>query len=167
MTKKFYAAVVAGTAIVAVTFGASSANAATATANATAEIVEALTITETDVLEFGTIVPGAAASTVAITPGGVVTCGAGLTCSGTTAAGAFLIEGTSGYVVDISSDASTTLSDGGVNSMSVTGLTVSAATATLDVAGEATFTVGGTLNVGANQVAGVYNGTFTVTANYQ
>jgi Mat/Ecp fimbriae major subunit len=165
MTKKFYSAVAAGTALVAVTIGATSANAATATANATANIVQAITITETSDLDFATIVPGAAASTVAVSSAGVRNCGAGLTCSGTHSAGAFSVTGTASMPVVYGVDASTSLTSG-ANSMTLTGLTLSAAGGTLSVGGTATFSVGGTLNVGANQAAGVYNGTYNVSANY-
>src|SRR5688572_12369383 len=89
MTKKIYSAVLAGTAVLAVSMGAGTANAATANANATANIVQAITINQTANLNFATIVPAAAASTVDVDTGGVRTCGAGLTCSGTATAGAF------------------------------------------------------------------------------
>ena len=39
-------------------------------------------------------------------------------------------------------------------------------TGILDDSGEYTFAVGATLNVGVNQTAGEYTGTFTVTAAY-
>ena len=168
MTKKLYSAVLAGTAVLAVGLGATGANAATTSATATAEIVEAITITEDAQLDFATIVPAAAASTVSVSTAGARVCGAGLTCSGTAAAGAFTAEGSDGYAVDISVDASTSLDDGagGGAPMNVTGIAASASTATL-TGGSASFTVGGTLNVGANQVAGVYTGNSNVSVNYQ
>jgi hypothetical protein len=166
MMKKIYSAVAAGTAVAAVTLGATGASAATATANASANIVQAITITEDDALDFATIVPGAAASTVQISAAGARTCGAGLTCSGTHSAGNFTASGTANQPVAFGVDASTTLTSG-ANSMSVTGLALSAATGTTDAGGDATFSVGGTLNVGANQAAGLYTGTYNVSANYQ
>jgi hypothetical protein len=45
-------------------------------------------------------------------------------------------------------------------------LSASATTATL-VANAGSFSVGGTLSVGANQVDGDYVGTFTATVDYQ
>lgn len=165
MTKKLYSAILAGTAVLAVGLSATGANAATATANANAEIVAAISITEDTELNFGTIVPGAAASTVQLTPAGGVTCGAGLTCSGTTAAGAFTATGTAGYAVNIGVVASTTLTSG-ANNMTLDSFAASAATATL-TGGTASFTVGGTLHVGASQAPGVYTGTYDVSVNYQ
>src|SRR5688572_25776641 len=104
MTKKLFSAVLAGTAVVAVGLSATSANAATATANANAQIVSAIVITQDAQLNFATIVPGAAASTVQVTTAGGRVCGAGLTCSGTQVAGAFTATGTAGYAVNIAVD---------------------------------------------------------------
>ena len=44
--------------------------------------------------------------------------------------------------------------------------TDAAATGTLDATGETTFSVGGTLTVGANQAAGSYTGSYTATVTY-
>jgi hypothetical protein len=169
MINRLRTAMLAGSAVLAVSLGATSANAATATATATANIVQAITITQNAGLNFGTIVPAASAATVAISTAGARTCGGSLTCSGSVAAGAFTATGTGGMTVLISSDASTSIDDGagGGAPMSVTGLTVSAASAVLSGGGSTTFTVGGTLNVGATQVAGVYNGTYNVNVSYQ
>ena len=46
-------------------------------------------------------------------------------------------------------------------------LASSAATITFNSASLQDIFVGGTLSVGANQAAGTYNGSFTVTADYQ
>jgi Mat/Ecp fimbriae major subunit len=46
-------------------------------------------------------------------------------------------------------------------------LASSASTITFNSASLEDIFVGGTLTVGANQVAGTYNGNFTVTADYQ
>jgi hypothetical protein len=165
MTKKLFSAVLAGTAVVAVGLSATSANAATATANANAQIVSAIVINETAQLNFATIVP--AADTVQVTAAGARVCGAGLTCSGTQAAGAFTATGTDGYAVNIAVSPTASLDDAGAGvAMPVSGLAPSVATATL-TGGTTSFTVGGTLTVGANQLAGVYTGTYSVSVNYQ
>lgn len=61
----------------------------------------------------------------------------------------------------------------GVNTMEITELTArfsgtnaDAVTSTISAAGADSFTLGGTLQVGANQIPGVYAGTFTVTIDY-
>lgn len=157
-------AIVATTALAALGLGATAANAATATASAKAKILRQITLTNTSDLQFGVIVTGAAASTVAISSAGVRTCGAGLVCSGTTTAAGFTIGGTTGQVVTISVPATVTLTSG-ANTMTST-LAASAATTTL-VANAGSFTVGGTLSVGASQADGDYLGTFTATVDYQ
>ena len=158
-------AIAATTTLMALGLGATSANAATASATARAKILRQITLTNTSDLQFGTIVTSAAPSTVAVSSVGVRTCGAGLVCSGTTTAAGFTIGGTTGQVVTISVPASVTLNDGLGNSMTAS-LAASAATTTL-VAGAGSFSVGGTLAVGANQVDGDYTGTFDATVDYQ
>ena len=164
MTIKLFKAVVATALVSALGLGATAAYAATATGTARAKILRQVTLTNTSDLQFGTIVTGAAASTVDIDSAGARTCGAGLVCSGTTTAAGFTIGGTTGQVVTISVPATVSLTSG-ANSMSST-LAASAATATM-VANAGSFTVGGTLSVGASQADGDYTGTFTATVNYQ
>ena len=154
----------AGAALAALAMNASAAHAASATATAKAKILAPLTINNTSDLDFGTIVSGTVASTVAVTTAGAATCGSGLTCIGTTSAAGFSLGGTSGAAVGISGPATVTLTSGS-NNMTAS-LAYSAASVTLTGTG-GTFSVGGTLNVGASQAAGNYSGTFNVTANYQ
>jgi Mat/Ecp fimbriae major subunit len=164
MKTQMIKAAVLGSVIAALGLGATSAQAATASATARAKILRQVTLTNTSDLQFGTIVTGTAASTVTVDSAGARTCGAGLVCSGATTAAGFDIAGTSGQVVTISVPATVSLTSG-ANSMTAT-LAASAATATL-VANAASFSVGGDLAVGANQADGDYTGTFTATANYQ
>jgi Mat/Ecp fimbriae major subunit len=161
MTKTFKALALTG--VVALGFSASAANAATASATAKANILKQITVTKTADLDYATIVTGAAASTVQITPAGVKTCGAGLTCTGTVSAAAFTVVGTVGAIANVTVPASVSLSSG-ANSMTST--LVGSAT-TLTLAASNTLTVGGTLSVGGGQADGVYSGTFTVTVDYQ
>lgn len=163
MKLNMFKTVATGAVIAALALGATSANAATASATARAKILREVTVTNTSDLQFGTIVTGASASTVAIGSTGTRICGTGLICSGTTTAANFLVGGTTGQVVTISSDASVTLASG-THSMTAV-LTPSAVSATL-VANAATFSVGGLLTVGASQADGDYAGTFNVTVNY-
>src|SRR3546814_4580656 len=78
-----------GAAIAALAMNASAAHAATATGTATAKILRQITLTKTSDLQYATIISGATASTVAVSTAGGVSCGAGLTCPGTAAAGRF------------------------------------------------------------------------------
>lgn len=161
--QKLKAAVAVAT-LAALSLGATAANGATANATARAKILRQITLANTSDLQFGTIVTGAAASTVAISSGGARTCGSGLVCSGATTAAGFTIGGTTGAVVTISVPASVSLVSG-ADTMTAS-LAASATTTTL-VANAGSFSVGGTLTVGANQADGDYVGTFTATVDYQ
>lgn len=154
-----------GVAIAAFAINASAAHAATASGTATAKILRQITLTNTSDLQFATIISGATASTVTVSTTGGVTCGAGLSCTGTTTAANFNVAGTEGAVVVVGGDSNVTLNGSLGGTMSST-LTYSAPTVTLGATG-GSFQVGGTLSVGANQAAGDYTGTFNVTANYQ
>jgi len=153
---------------------ASSASAATDTANAEAEILAALTLTvdaTDDLLDFGMIADNGAGGTVEVLPGATACTATGdLSCSGGASAN-FDLVGQSGWQVNITfPDPTPTLSDGGTPANTMTyALTTSAAQVTLVGVGGAatgTFDVGGVLTVPAGQAAGVYTGTFVVEALY-
>lgn len=160
---------VVGAVVAAVAMTAGTAHAASATGTAKAKILRQITLTNTSDLQFATVISGATASTVAVSTAGAVTCGANLTCTGTTTAANFDIQGTNNAVVLVGGDASVSLAGDLGGTMSAA-LTYSATSVTLN-AGPGTvggsFQVGGTLSVGANQTSGNYEGTFNVTANYQ
>lgn len=161
--------VVAGAMVATLGLSATLAHAAPVTASATARarILKQITVTNTSDLDFGTIVAGASASTVAVSAGAVRTCGAGLTCTGTVTAANFDISGTNNAVVTITGDNSVTLANGTGGTMSAS-LTRSASSLTLtNSAIGGSFQVGGTLSLAANQADGAYAGTFNVTVDYQ
>jgi Mat/Ecp fimbriae major subunit len=164
MKTNMFKAVVAASAIAAAALGASAANAATATATARATILRTVTVTNTSDLNFGTIIRSTSADTVDVDTAGARTCGTTLVCSGTTTAANFNVAGTTGQVVTFSVPTTISLASG-ANTMSAS-LTPTSGTATL-VASAASFQVGGTLSVGANQADGNYTTTFTATVNYQ
>lgn len=157
------ALMVAGVAAIAM--GGTAAYAATASATAKAKILKQVTVTKSSDLEFGTVVTSTGPATVLISTAGTRTCGAGLVCSGTTAAAAFGIGGTTGQTVTISAPATVNLTSGAA-SMTAT-LLASAATRTLSGTAADQFSVGGSLAVGANQADGDYTGSFNVTVDYQ
>ncbi len=165
MKTQLLKALVASAAIAALGLGATTANAATATAAARAKILRQVTITNTSDLQFGTIVTGTAASTVLISSAGTRTCGTGLVCSGAATAASFNVTGTTGQVVAVAVPTTVTLTSTAGDTMSAL-LAASASTVTM-VSNAGSFSVGGTLNVGANQADGDYEGTFTATADYQ
>lgn len=165
MKTQMLKAVIAGAAIAALGLGTTAVQAATASATARAKILRQVTITNTTALQFGTIVTGTAASTVVISSAGTRACGTGLVCSGASSAAGFNVTGTSGQVVAVSVPSTVTLTTTAGDSMTAS-LAASASTVTL-ASNAGSFSVGGTLAVGANQADGDYEGTFVATADYQ
>jgi Mat/Ecp fimbriae major subunit len=175
---KFAKAAIATSIVAALAFGASSAQAATGTATARAKILRQLTVTSDRDLNFGTIVTGTSAGNIVLSSAGAVTTcgvtGSGGVCSGTATSARFNVSGAGAQVVTVSlPTASFNITNTAGDTMAVSTLSGSAATVTLSgtfgaaAAGTGSFTVGGTLGVGANQADGDYAGTFNVTVNYQ
>lgn len=144
----------------------------TTQATASAKIYRPLTITETQNLNFGTIVLNAgtwSGEVVSMTQGGAVTCGGGVnvTCSGTPTAAGYNLVGTNNAVVTISSPGFNLTGPGGAtlaftpNAPSTVNLGANGSTT------GASFGIGGSITLASTTVDGVYNGTFNVTANYQ
>lgn len=165
----------AGAAFLASALGATSAQAATADADARATIltkVEVTKVVNTN-LDFGVIAIGtlAAAGTadVVVSNAGVRTsCGTGLVCSGAVDVAEFNVTGSVGELIAI-----TVPSSVGLDHETLPGVSMSASLTTNATAGNhaltagETFAVGGSLTVSGSQAAGAYAGMFTVTANYQ
>ena len=164
MNKNVLKAVIAGSLVASLGLGATAAHAATASATAKAKILRQVTLTNTTDLQFGTIVSSPTASTVVVSTAGTRTCGASLVCSGASTAAGFNVTGTNGQVVSVSVPASVTLTSGTFSM--VADLATSATSLTL-ASNAGSFSVGGTLNVAADQDDGDYAGTFNVTADYQ
>lgn len=152
--------------VAAAAMASTGAQAATQTASAEVDIVAAVQLAQNDGLDFGVVASSGTAGTVALpTTSNTRTCSAGVTCVGTALRGRFTVSGaTSSYVVAITVPASTTLNSG-ANSI-VLSLTPSMTTFTSTGAAQEFF-VGGSLAVGANQAAGTYTGTYSVSADYQ
>jgi hypothetical protein len=161
---KFIKAALASSALVAFAISATAARADTATADARANILAQVSVdSDGSNLDFGTIVTGIDASTIAVNAAGSANCGTGLVCSGTTTAAGFDVSGTTGETVDVSVDSSVTLT--GPNGTMTAALSASDETIVLD--GSDAFSVGGVLSVGANQADGAYVGSFNVAVVYQ
>ena len=144
---------------------------------ANAAIVRPNTLIKTDDLDFGTMVSGTTGGTVSIN---AVT-GARTTTGGVTPVGAgtqrAIFQGTGGILlITVSGDTSVTLVRAGGGAPNMTASLVRAASTsgggiallggTLLPSGVQTYYIGGTLTVPANQPAGDYSGTFTLTVNY-
>jgi len=166
-TTKFFALTIALLAITISSFAQVSA-----TATTTATIITPIAISKTIDMNFGNVaVSPTIAGTVVLTPAGTRTKTGGVTLpavAGTVAAASFNVTGlgTSTYTITLPGTITLT----GVPSGSMTvGTFVSNPSGTGALtAGAQTLTVGGTLNVGAGQAAGVYSNTtdMTVTVNY-
>ncbi len=138
-----------------------------------ANIVTPITITETRNLHFGTISTSAALGTCTLDPAGGRTTSGGVTLtslSPTATSAAYTVTGTAGISYNISLPITnvTVTRNGGTQTMTINTFTSSKAgnSSTLSVTGSDTFTVGARLNVGANQIAGLYQGNFNVTVAY-
>lgn len=166
---KFIKAALASSVLAASVMGAGAAQAATATADARANILAEVTLTNDagTALDFGTIVvDGTGGAVVVDNAGNLSSCGGALVCSGSTDAADFTVGGTALETVNVSIPASVILSNGTDNMTATLTSTVTGGAVALDGAGAAAFSVGGSLAVGGSQPDGAYTGTFTVTADY-
>lgn len=143
----------------------------TATANASATIITPIAIIKTADMNFGNIAVNASLGTVILTPAGgrSVTGGVTLPASaGTVAAAAFTVSGATDYIFSITLPSGPLTITDGTNNMTVSGFTSTPTPTGTLTGGSVTLSVGATLNVGADQVAGVYTSDtpFDVTVNY-
>ncbi len=152
--------------------------------NAGAVLVVPLTLAETSALHFGTILmTSTAGGTVTLSTANARAFTGGLAASAATPVStnaAYTVTGTMNetYVLTVTYPITVTETTGavGVNTMDISALTVlylgdtpvSAhnSTSALSGAGTDSFIIGGLLTVKANQVAGIYAGTFDLTVDY-
>jgi len=165
-----YAVVGAAVASLGIASGAQAATSAQANASATILNSLAVAVSPTDnTLDFATIAPGASAGTVAVAPDGTRTCAASVICTGTTNAPTFDITGAANATVYVRfNNATVTLTDAASDTMTADTFATNlpSDTATLSAGGTASFTVGGSLHVGASQPAGSYTGQLGVNVAY-
>lgn len=153
-------------AVMAAALYAGQAQAANSvSAGASVEIAAPIAVTQDTALAFGNVGPSASAGTVIISLAGAQSVTGGVTAlGGTVAAGAFTVTGASAATYSVTVDGSVSLTGTGGSPMTATLTNDGGGTLT---GGTDTFNVGGTLAVGANQGAGSYSGTYTVSVNYQ
>jgi len=139
-------------------------------AKATAKIVRPLTLTATRGLDFGTILIGTVVGTqtAALSQGGALVCGAGLTCAGTGTSAQYNVTGTNNLTVNIATTTSnlTNASSGGNETIV---FTPNAPTTLLltNAGGNGTnFNVGGSIPITSATVDGLYSGDIEVTVDY-
>jgi hypothetical protein len=146
-----------------------NSHAATASADGTATVIEAMGITKKADLRFGKFAAGTGGTVVMSTAGGRTKTG-GVTLSSLDAGGAasFAVTGdtTATYAITLPSSAVTITRTGFTETMSV-GTFVSDPSGTGQLtSGAQTLLVGATLTVGSGQVAGAYAGAFSVSVDY-
>lgn len=141
----------------------------TATAAATATIISPIAITKTADLSFGNIVAGSSTGAVTVSTAGARSKTGGVTLPtatpGTINAAAFNVTGLASATYTITSTV-VTVPTSGSNTMALTLTSNPTGTGTIGAGGSQVINVGGTLNVGINQAAGNYVGSFTVTVAY-
>ncbi len=149
---------------------ASGGQAATQSGTAKVITLKPLSIVKLRDLEFGTLASGTTAGTVVIDPttDARVTTGGVLAAGGAPQAAQFYTYGTGNLILQVTRGPLPVLNRaGGGASMNVTQLTLNGPTLrVLNAAGLIDLRVGGTLAVAANQIDGVYAGTFDITVTY-
>jgi len=149
----------------------------TTAVNIKARVVNAISITQTKTLQFGSLTE-TGAGTLAVSVGDVATPSGTITLIGATtpAAGGFQIKGGTGVAFDVSVAAATATLNAGTKTMKVDTFLLAkpgpAATATKLAAITITantvsaYRIGGTLHIGAGQASGNYTGTIVLNAAY-
>lgn len=156
------------------------AQAASESATSEAVVLTPLSFIKTADLNFGQIAPGPTAGTVVLSPNGAVAITGGVRLAvGSPNAAHFAGYGALGQFVRINLDANSyTLSRlGGGASMQMRNLLINSAPPTIlgtnrrwfrigSTTGVFNFDLGATLDVGADQASGKYEGTFEITLEY-
>lgn len=146
---------------------AAPSHAITAAATVNARVVTPIAIAVTSNLQFGSFTSSATSGT--ITQAGIVTGGVATISSGATrSAGVFTVTGEASTPTNYTFTLSATLVTltSGANTMPATLSYASGNGARILTSGTDVVTINGSLAVGANQVAGAYTGTYSVTAVY-
>ncbi|MCK2149276.1 DUF4402 domain-containing protein [Marinobacter alexandrii] len=161
-----------------ISFAPSLGFAASATTTSTATVITPIAITKAADLVFGDFAAGAGGDVTVATNGARTATGAILSTAGATPTAAkFDVTGNANSTYSISTSAAASLSDSATtpNTMALTvfsdltggGATTGAASSgTLSAGGTQSVYLGGTLTVGATQVAGTYTGDVTITVEY-
>ncbi|MBL4673959.1 MAG: DUF4402 domain-containing protein [Arenicella sp.] len=129
-------------------------------------LAQDITLTQVETLRFGTLLPFGRAGTIRIHTNGVTQ---GVNALSTADGGPSLwtVEGIGSAPYNVALPASAAVTDAAGNNMTVNTFSRSGGSQlVLDAAGDASFAVGAYLQVGANQPAGNYNGTYQVTVSY-
>ena len=144
--------------------------AASPPATANALLIYPVTITKTSDMDFGRMTVTTAGTVVIDPNANTISSTGGVTLVGTQWSAAQFVgaaAGSSVVNIKLSNQAFNLTRQGGTETMSVSSLTLQGQSKrTIAAASSFTFRVGGTLNVNANQVEGLYTGTFNVDIQY-
>ena len=155
----------------AVLIAAAPASAASVNAQVKAKVVKPLILRSIQNFDLGTIVlgPGTwSGATVSLSRGGVLTCGANVTCSGAAQVAQYNVAGSNNHTVTISAP-DVVLVNQFDSTKTLTLDADSPATVTLGNSSPrgTNFPIGGSITVASDTAGGTYVGTFSVTAEYQ
>lgn len=158
-------------ALVAAALVCAPARAATINASAQANIVKPLALKSIQDLDLGTVLLGQgiwSGAVLSLSMAGALTCPANVTCSGATQVAQYNVQGSNKQTVTISAPDVVMVNQ--ANASKKLTLKVSApASVYLPNSGQpgVNFNLGGSITLDSTTAAGVYVGTFEVTANYQ
>ena len=151
-------------------YNINDSTAASTTANATANLIVPLGITETTDLRFGTISPGNTTGKVLISATGARTSTGGVILSAADAGGAasFTVTGesTSTYAITLPVNWSVSMTNGGSGILYVNDFVSNPSGTGILTGGTQTLTVGGSIDVYPGHETGSYTGTFQVSVDY-
>ncbi|HVF36374.1 MAG TPA: DUF4402 domain-containing protein [Sphingomicrobium sp.] len=144
------------------------AHAAQITVRASANVIKPLILSRKQDMTFGQILlsPAPGTRTVSISQAGILSCGAGLTCSGVTRPAIFNASGTKSQRVIITAVASDLVSPTGATVRFTPNAPPSVTLANSGNPGT-DFTVGGSITINENTPDGLYSGNIELTADYQ
>jgi hypothetical protein len=168
MNKKIKLLTTVAIASVGISSYTGMALAASGTGQASATVVQVLSITNsiTD-LAFGEVIATTSAETVIISPSGILSGSA--TPTGTTTAGVFTVDGKDAKTYAVTVPGSATLTSGG-DTMTVNAFTFDGGGGVgnpgVVTNGGGPLNIGATLQVGASQAGGSYTGSYNITVDY-
>lgn len=150
---------------------ASPAGAESVNAQAKAKVVKPLALRSLQDLDFGTLILGSgdwASATVSLSPGGLLTCPANVTCSGATQVALYNVAGSNGQTATIHAP-NVTLVNQSDSSQTLTLVVDGPGSVTFTNSGTPgiDFPLGGSIIIDSTTRSGVYAGTLEVTAEYQ
>ncbi|UAB78479.1 DUF4402 domain-containing protein [Erythrobacter sp. SCSIO 43205] len=182
MTKTFRTAVAGVALFAAAGMGTAASAQVTEAADARAEVLAALQLTNDQALDFGSLIVnnGSTGGDVVVDATGARTCSGDVICGplGAEQQALFTVTGAANTTVaisleDVAANGTTLTHTGNVGStaanhnIELVALTDSAAGGFASFSGNEQFGVGGTIQLDGTEIAGTYLGSFNVTVEYQ